>query len=112
MSALVNPKTITVTDASVAAQSVSSFVLSVGTATGGPYTAATATVPVASFTAEANGAYSIAMANVAFTPPLSSFTTYFMVAEADNSAGASGGSPEVSFQIVSVPTAPTALALA
>lgn len=111
MTAEVNPTTITVTDPNVVAQAVVAIKLLVGTTSGGPYTAATATVPVSSFTAGAAGAYSCPFASVTFSPALEPFTTYYMVAEADNSAGVSGNSPEVSFSLVSVPSAPTGLAL-
>ena len=107
----VNPVTVTVTDPSVVAQAVTAIKLLVGTASGGPYTAATATVPLSSLTAGAAGTYSCPFASVTFSPALSPFTTYFMVAEADNSAGVSGNSPEVSFSLVSVPSAPSGLAL-
>ena len=109
---VVNPQSFTVTDTVVAAQGVTQFDLVVGTTSGGPYTASKATVLVSSLTAGANGTYVGVFSALSFSPALSPFTTYFMVAEAQNSSGTSGGSPEASFQIETAPTAPTGLALA
>jgi hypothetical protein len=108
MSAVVNPTNMNVADANAAANGVTAFKVSLGTASGGPYTGPVATVPVASMTN--NGSvYTVPMAQVTWNPALTNGVTYFGVAEAVNAGGASPPSPEASFQMVSLPTAPTAL---
>lgn len=106
-----NPSTVTITDTSAASQSVTSYKVLVGTATGGPYTTSSASVSLASMTDNA-GVYTTPFASLAFSPALANFTNYFAVVEAVNAQGASGNSPEVSFSLVSVPSAPTAFAMA
>lgn len=110
MSVTVNPKGFSITDAAAAAQNVTSFNVMVGTATGGPYTAATASVALSALTL-ANGVYTGTWSELTFAPALSSFTNYFAVVEAVNAQGVSGPSPEVEFQVETVPTAPTAFTL-
>ncbi len=107
-----NPNTVTITDANVVAQGVTAFKVLVGTASGGPYTTSSATVNVSALTAGANGVYTCPFSALTFSPALSPFTAYYAVCEAENSSGASGGSPEASFQIETVPSAPSGFALA
>ena len=111
MTAVVNPNTINITDANVVAQGVTDFKVLVGTASGGPYTTSSAKVNVSAMTQNA-GVYSCPFSALTFSPALSSFTTYFAVAEAENAQGASGGSPEASFSLASAPSAPTSFSLA
>jgi uncharacterized membrane protein len=110
MTVVVNPKSFSVGDANVAAEGVTSFKMLVGTATGGPYTVSSASVPVSSLTL--NGSvYTGNWSLLNFSPALSPFVTYFAVAEAVNAEGASGNSPEASFSLETAPSAPTSLAL-
>lgn len=111
-SVVINPKTITIGDASISAQSVTSFNVLVGTVSGGPYTTLSGTLPNASLTDSATGA-SGPFADIAWgaTPP-ANFTTYYLVVQAVNAQGASGDSPEVGFLLATAPSAPTSLALA
>jgi len=107
---VINPKTVVVTDNLVATEGDVTFVLKVGTVSGWPYTASSATVPIAGLTVS-NGAYTINWPAITWAPALSSFTTYFMVAEAQNAEGVSGNSPEASFSLATAPAAPTSLVL-
>jgi hypothetical protein len=110
MTVVVNPKTVVVTDNLVATEGDTAFVLNVGTVSGGPYTASSATVPIAGLPV-AGGAYSAAWSAITWAPALKPFTTYFMVAEAQNAQGVSGNSPEASFSLATAPAPPTALVL-
>jgi hypothetical protein len=101
-----DPTTITIGDANIAAQSVTSFKILVGTTTGGPYTTSTGTLPNSALTDSATGATGPFSA-VTFSPALSPNVTYFMVCEAVNASGASGNSPEVEVEVLSAPSTPT-----
>ena len=107
---VINPKTFAIGDPNVVAEGDTAFVLKVGTVSGGPYTASSATVPIGSLTAS-NGTYTGNWLNLSFSPALNPFTTYFMVAEAQNAQGVSGNSPEASFSLATAPAAPTSLVL-
>jgi len=108
---VINPKTFAIGDPNVVAEGDTAFLMKVGTATGGPYTVSSAAVQISSLTL--NGTvYTGQWASLAFSPALSPFTTYFVVAEAQNAQGVSGGSPEASFSIATAPAAPTSLTLA
>jgi hypothetical protein len=111
MATVLNPKIVTIGDANIAAQSVTSFNVLVGTSTGGPYTTSTGTLPNSSLTDSGTGATGPFSA-ISFSPALSNFVNYYAVCQAVNSQGASTDSPEVEFQIQSLPTAPTAFTLA
>ena len=111
MSALVNPKSLSITDTAAAAETVTSFNVLVGTASGGPYTTSSASVALSALT-DVSGVYSGAWSLLSFSPALSHNVTYFAVCQADNAGGASGNSPEVSFSLVAAPSAPTAFGLA
>lgn len=111
MATITNPTTVNITDAEVVAQGVTDFKVLVGTASGGPYTLSSAQVNVSAMTL--NGSvYSAPFASLTFSPALSPFVTYFAVAEAQNSSGTSGGSPEASFQNLAAPSAPTGFSFA
>ena len=109
MSIVVNPVKISITDPNVTLENVTSFTILVGTVSGGPYTTSSASVPLSSLTPGANGLETEPFSALTFSPALKPFTTYFCVAEAVNAQGVSGNSPEVSFSLASVPSAPTAL---
>jgi hypothetical protein len=107
----VNPQSFTVTDANAAAEAVTTFSVLVGTTPGGPYATSKATIPLNTMT-NAGGAYTAPFSALTFNPALSQFTTYYAVSQAVNAQGSSGNSPEASFQIEALPTAPTALSFA
>lgn len=109
-SVVVNPKTVTIGDASISAQSVTSFNVLAGTVSGGPYTTLTGTLPNSALTDSASGA-SGAFSAIAWVTQPTNFTTYFLVVQAVNAQGASGNSPEAGFLLETAPTAPTSLAL-
>ena len=111
MTVVVNPKGFQITDAAAAAQGVTSFNVLVGTATGGPYTASSASVALSALTL-ASGVYSGTWSELTYSPALAPFTIYFAVAEAVNAEGVSGNSPEATFQIETAPSAPTAFTVA
>ena len=108
MSAVVNPTNMNVGDATATANGVTAFKASLGTASGGPYTGPTATVPLTAMV-DNGGVWTVPMAQVTWNPSLSNGVTYFGVSEAVNAGGASPPSPEASFQMVSLPSAPTSL---
>jgi hypothetical protein len=110
MTVVVNPKTVVVTDNNVAIEGDTAFVLKLGTVSGGPYTASSATVPIAGLPV-AGGAYSVSWGSITWAPALNPFTTYFMVAEAQNAQGVSGNSPEASFSLAAAPLPPIGLAI-
>ena len=107
---VMNPKTVVVTDNLVTTEGDTAFVLKVGTVSGGPYTASSATVQISGL-AVSNGAYTANWSAITWAPALNPFTTYFMVAEAQNAQGVSGNSPEASFSLATAPAAPTSLVL-
>lgn len=105
--ATVNPNFMNVGDASAVADGVTEFDVMVGTQTGGPYTASTATAPIGQMTDNA-GIWTIAFNKLTFNPALPN-GTFFAVAVAKSPGGTSGNSPEASFQVAGTPTAPTSL---
>lgn len=105
-----NPKTITIGDASISAQLVTSFNVLVGTVSGGPYTALTGSLPNSSLTDSPTGA-SGPFADITWSTAPANFTDYYLVVQAVNAQGASGNSPEVGFSLVTAPSAPTSLVL-
>jgi hypothetical protein len=105
-----NPQTVTVGDASITAQAVTSFTFQAGTATGGPYTVLKATVPVSSLTVSATGATG-PFTTIAWSPAPTPFVNYYFVCQAVNAQGVSGNSPEAAFQTQTAPVAPTSLTL-
>jgi len=107
---VINPKTFAIGDPNVVAEGDTAFVLKVGTVSGGPYTASSATVLISSLT-NGSGTYTGSWSSLSFSPALNPFTTYFMVAEAQNAQGVSGNSPEASFSLATAPAAPTALVI-
>ena len=107
---VINPKTFAIGDPNVVAEGDTAFVLKVGTVSGGPYTASSATAQISSLT-NGSGVYTGNWGQLTFSPALSPFTTYFMVAEAQNAQGVSGNSPEASFSLATAPAAPTSLVL-
>lgn len=111
MTVAINPKGFQITDAAAASQGVTSFTVSVGTATGGPYTASSASVALSALTLS-SGVYSGTWGQLAFSPALSPFVTYFAVVDAVNAIGGSGNSPEASFSIEVAPSAPTSFTIA
>jgi hypothetical protein len=106
---MLNPTTFTITDANAKAEGVTAVTILVGGTTGGPYpnsfpiTAAelTAGLPTGNFTGT--------LASIGETLGAG---TYFAVATATNATGVSAHSPEVTFQILALPSAPTAFSLA
>lgn len=103
---VLNPTTATITDPTAAADGVTGIAIHVGTATGGPY-------PTVFQLTAAEVSAGLASGN--FTATLASIGdnlgsgTYFAVATATNATGVSGNSPEASFQVQKVPSAPTVL---
>jgi hypothetical protein len=108
---VLNPNTITITDAKVITDAITSFVVKAATVSGGPYTASQVSLPLSSLTVNAGVATGPLPPAALWTPPLSN-GTYFIVAEAVNAAGVSGNSPEATFQELALPSAPTALSVA
>jgi hypothetical protein len=106
---VLNPTTFTITDATAKADGVTAITVHVGTTTGGPYPTA---FPITS------GELSAGMASGNFTGTLASIGdslgagTYFAVATATNPTGVSGNSPEVTFQVLALPQAPTVFSVA
>jgi hypothetical protein len=108
---VINPKTVTIGDASIAAQDVTSFLILVGTVTGGPYTFSTGTLPNSSLTDSATGATGPFSA-ITWSTALADSTVYYAVCEAVNAAGDSTNSPEAAFQLLVAPSPPTTFGLA
>jgi hypothetical protein len=110
MTTVINPKQFQIGDSLVSTEGDTAFVLQVGTTTGGPYTASSATVLISSLSL-ANNVYTGNWSSLTWAPALKPFTTYFLVAEAQNAIGVSGGSPEQSFSLATAPAPPTSLVL-
>lgn len=104
----INPTTMNVGDAQAAAEGVTAFKVSLGTQSGGPYTAHTGSAPIAGLTPN-NGVYAVPMSSIVWDSALSNGVEYFAVVQAENSGGTSGNSPEATFSLVVVPTAPASL---
>jgi hypothetical protein len=110
MTVVVNPAGFTIDDSVAQAQGVTSVQITVGTTSGGPYTTATWTLTAAQVAAGlAGGVFSGTLASIGDTLGAG---TYYAVATVTNAAGTSGPSPQVEFQVVTVPTAPSAFSLA
>lgn len=106
---VLNPTSFTVTDTQAQAQGVSAITITVGVAAGGPYTTGSYPITAAELSAGlASGNFTGTLASIGET--LAS-GTYFAVCTATNAAGVSGNSPEVEFQVLKVPTPPTAFVL-
>jgi hypothetical protein len=105
---ITNPTVVTVGDASISAQSVTSFRVLAGTVTGGPYTSLVGTVPNSSLTDSATGATG-PFADITWTPAPTPFVTYFCVVESVNAQGDSVNSPEAAFLLDTAPSAPVSL---
>jgi hypothetical protein len=101
-----NPTTVTIADANIVAQNVTSFLVKVGVTPGGPYTTSVGTLPNSSLVDSATGATG-PFSDITWAPPLAAFTTYYAVCEAVNVSGDSTNSPEVAFTLTSAPSAPT-----
>jgi hypothetical protein len=100
---VLNPKTgFTITDAQMAAQSVTGATVEWGTTSGGPYPSSYAVPAATVATDQASGVIVVPIASV----PLPAGVSY-CVATVTNAAGVSAVSDEVGVQILAVPTAPT-----
>lgn len=107
MAAVLNPTGFTITDTAAQAQNVTAITIMVGTASGGPYTHSYPITGAELSAGLASGTFTGTLASIGETLGAG---TYFAVCTATNAAGTSGVSPEASFQVLSVPSAPTNLA--
>lgn len=106
---VVNPTTFTITDPTFVTDEVTGMKLLFGSATGGPYPTSV-NVPASDITAEVGGVVTGKIADLHLTLPGG---IYYAVAEAVNSAGVSGNSPEYGpIQILPLPAAPTSFTMA
>lgn len=109
MTAVVNPKTFSITDPTFTADAVTAMTISVGTAAGGPYSLVLP-VPAADLSSQSGGVVTGAVTGLTHWPTTAG--TYFAVATATNATGTSSPSPEASFQIQATANPPTALSFA
>lgn len=105
---ITNPTTVTINDASISAQQVTSFKVLGGLTTGGPYTTLTGTLDNSLLTDSATGATG-PFKDIVWTAAPTPFTVYYCVVEAVDAQGVSSNSPEAAFQLAAAPTAPTSL---
>jgi hypothetical protein len=106
---VVNPNTFTVSDPVASAQSVTGVTILVGTVSGGPYPNVYPLTAAEISAGLASGTFTGTLASIGETLPSG---TYFAVATATNAIGTSGNSPEVTFQVLTAPSAPVSLVLA
>ena len=106
---VLNPTNFTVSDPVASAENVTGVTILVGTVSGGPYTHSYPLTAAEISAGLASGSFTGTLASIGETLPRG---TYFAVAKATNAVGASGNSPEVTFQVETAPSAPVSLVLA
>lgn len=97
-----NPKTFTITDPTLAADTVTGFKVLLGKVKGGPYTLVSTAQALTSLTTNPDGTITGTFVNLheVLAPG-----TWYCVAEAENTVGDSANSPEAAFDIVPPPPA-------